>query len=119
LKPAQLFVLAARPSRGKSSLALNIADHVAIVLEKPVLYFSLEMSKRELLARASGSRARVNIKRAEEGVLTEKEVRALTVAQSALASAPIHIIDKGGMSIAQLAGLARVIVQREGGKLIQ
>jgi replicative DNA helicase len=118
LKPKQLMVVAARPSRGKSSLGLNIADHVAAVLGEPVAFFSLEMGREEHIERAVCARARVDSSRLNQGVATEREMKDVIAAQSAIAKAPIHIVDKPGLSIAQLSGLARSITQRHGIKLI-
>lgn len=118
LKPQQLFVIAARPSVGKTSLALNIAERVVLDDHLPVGFFSLEMSSKELLQRLVCGRARVDASRLNEGKPSEQDIRKLTVAQAAIFKAPLRIVDKGGLSMAQLTGLARHMTQQHELKLL-
>lgn len=114
LKGGQMIVLAARPSIGKTSLAMNIADHVAIELKMPVGVFSMEMSKQELVMRMIAARARRNLSRQ----LLEQDAPALVVVANKLSTAPLFIDDAAGLSIMQLRAKARRMVQRYGIKLL-
>lgn len=113
LKPGQMIVLAARPSIGKTSLAMNIADHVAIELKQPVGVFSLEMTKQELTLRLVAARAKRDVSKQ----LLMEDAPALTVASSKLSAAPLYIDDTSGLTIMQLRAKARRMVQRFGIKL--
>ncbi len=77
LHGGELFILAARPSMGKTALALNIAQHVALKLKQTVAIFSLEMSKESLLTRMLCAAARVDSQRFRAGYLTQEERRKL------------------------------------------
>ena len=103
----QYVVIAARPSMGKTSLAMNIAEYVAVDTRKPVGIFSMEMSAEELTFRLTCSRARVDSKNVLDGFLTERDFPKLTAAASKLANAPIFIDERGGLNIRQLASKAR------------
>ena len=118
LRPGQLSVIAARPSVGKTSLAMNIAEHVAIVSKVPTGVFSLEMSSQELLHRMVCSLARVNSANVNEGKLTAGDFARMATATGKIGKAPLHICDKGGLTIGQLASNARRMVQRHGIKLM-
>lgn len=108
LKPQNLVVIAARPSVGKSALAMQLAANVALDDRKPVAIFSLEMSGHELTERILKQRARVNDTRQ----MTEKELRALMTASAAVAAAPMFILDEGGVTIGQIQARARRLHQR-------
>jgi replicative DNA helicase len=107
MRPGQLIVLAARPGCGKTTLALNIAEHVAVTQRLPVGFFSLEMTRRELAFRLLLSRARVTIDQATAEKPLDATQKALVVASGHVAKAPLHIEDQGGLSIAQLRSHAR------------
>lgn len=117
LKGAQVFVLAARPSVGKTSLAMNMAEYVAVDSKIPVGVFSLEMAGSELAFRMACARARVDSRDATLGYLKEDEITRMTTAVGEIASAPLHICDKGGLTILQLSARARRMVQRFNVKL--
>ena len=89
LHDAEMIVIAARPSMGKTALAMNIAEHVAISRSCPVAVFSLEMSSQQLVQRLLCSRARVNLQKVREGFLAERDFPSLTAAASKLAEAEI------------------------------
>ena len=78
LHEAEMIVIAARPSMGKTALAMNIAEHVAINGKLPVAVFSLEMSSQQLVQRLLCSRARVNLQKVREGFLAERDFPSLT-----------------------------------------
>jgi replicative DNA helicase len=114
LKPQQLIIIAARPAVGKTSLALGIAEQMALVDRVPVGFFSLEMSGKELLHRLACSRARVDGTRLHDGKPSEAEIKMMTAVTANLSRAPLHICDAGGLTIAQLTARARRMVQRHG-----
>src|SRR6267154_6574375 len=87
MHPAEMIVIAARPSMGKTALAMNIAEHVAIDVGKPVAVFSLEMSSQQLVQRLLCSRAKVNLQRVRNGFLSERDFPNLTAVASRLATA--------------------------------
>ena len=110
LHQAEMIVIAARPSMGKTALAMNIAEHVALVEAKPVAVFSLEMSSQQLVQRLLCSRAKVNLQRVRNGFLSERDFPSLTAAASRLANAKLFIDDSPALSIAELRAKARRLV---------
>src|SRR5438552_2368262 len=94
-----LFILAARPSMGKTALALNIAQHVALRMKQTVAVFSLEMSKESLLTRMLCASARVDSQRFRTGYLTQEERRKLNDALQELVKAPLFIDDTAGLHL--------------------
>jgi replicative DNA helicase len=112
-----MVVIAARPSMGKTSLAMNIAEHVTIDQQLPVGVFSLEMTAEALVLRMLCSRARVNLRDVREGFLAERDFPRLTGAAGKLASAPLFIDDSPALSILQLRARGRRLVQQHGIKL--
>ncbi len=117
LQPADMVVIAARPSMGKTSLAMNIAEHVSVEANLPVGVFSLEMTSESLVMRMLCSLARVNGRLIRDGFLSEGDFRRLTAAAGKLSRAPIHIDDTPGLSILQLRARARRMWQQHGVKL--
>jgi replicative DNA helicase len=113
----EMIVIAARPSMGKTSLAMNIAEHVAIELRLPVGVFSLEMTSESLVLRMLCSRSRVNLRNVRDGFLAERDFPKLTGAAGKLANAPLFIDDSSGLSILQLRAKARRMFQQYGIKL--
>jgi len=107
LHAGTVFVIAARPSMGKTSLAMNIAENVAIDYQKPVAVFSLEMSAEELVKRMLCSRGRVNLRSLRDGFLPQTEFGKLTNAASELMKAPIFVDDSAGLTIHQVRARAR------------
>jgi replicative DNA helicase len=107
LHESEMIVIAARPSMGKTALAMNIAEHVAINEKLPVAVFSLEMSGQQLVQRLLCSRARVNLQKVRDGFLAERDFPSLTAAASKLAEAQIYIDDSAGLSILELRAKAR------------
>ena len=107
LHPAEMIVIAARPSMGKTAFAMNIAEHVAIQEKLAVAVFSLEMSSQQLVQRLLCSRARVNLKRVRDGFLGERDFSSLTSSASKLAEAKMFIDDSAGLTILELRAKAR------------
>ncbi len=114
LHQQEMFVIAARPSMGKTALAMNMAEHVALELKKPVAVFSLEMSSSQLVQRLLCSRARVNLEQVRNGFLSERDFPALTQAASKLAESKIFIDDTAGLSILELRAKARRLKSQHG-----
>ena len=112
LHGGEMVVIAARPSMGKTSLAMNIAEHVSIDLKLPVGVFSLEMTSESLVLRMLCSRSRVNMRNVRDGFLAERDFPKLTGAAGKLATAPLFIDDSSGLSILQLRAKARRMHQQ-------
>lgn len=105
--PGQLHILAARPGCGKTSLALAITDHVALSMQRPVGFVSLEMSRSELVHRLLCSRARVDGTALRQGTpLDERTMTRIGAANAMLARAPIHISDRA-VTLSAVSGIAR------------
>lgn len=117
LHPGEMIVIAARPSMGKTSLAMNIAEHVAVEQKLPVGVFSLEMTSESLVLRMLCSRSRVNLRNVRDGFLAERDFPKLTGASTILSKAPLYIDDTSGLSILQLRAKARRMAQQYGIKL--
>lgn len=109
----ELIILAARPSMGKTALALNIAEHMASRSE-PVGVFSLEMSASQLVQRVLASRSGVDGDRMRRNALRSSEFRALFAACDELRSAPMFIDDTPGLTLLQLRAKARRMKQQHG-----
>ncbi len=107
LHPAEMMVIAARPSMGKTALAMNIVENVAINQKHAVAVFSLEMSSQQLVQRLLCSRAKVNLGKVRDGFLADRDFHNLTVAASKLAESKIFIDDTAGLSILELRAKAR------------
>lgn len=104
---SDLIIIAARPSMGKTALALSIAQYAGLEKKLPVAVFSLEMSKEQLVLRMLCSEARVDSKRVRTGNLGEKDFPRLVSAASRIAEAPIFLDDTGALSITELRAKAR------------
>jgi replicative DNA helicase len=118
LQNGDMIVIAARPSVGKTSLAMNIADTVAVAARIPVAVFSLEMTARQLVSRLVCSRARVNLRNIREGFLAERDYPRIASAASQISASPLYIDDGRGVSILQLRAKARRLFQQFGIKLV-
>jgi replicative DNA helicase len=113
LHPGELIVLAARPGIGKTSLAMNIATHVAIKESRAVGIFSLEMPADQLLMRLLASTARVDMKKLRGGRLTTHDEEKFQEVAGALFNAPLYIDDTGALSSFDLRAKARRLKQKE------
>ena len=107
LQKSNLIILAGRPGTGKTTLAMNIAQHAAINEKKSVGFFSLEMSVEELTDRLSVNVADIDAWRLKTGKLTEEEFTKLSTAYGILAEAPIYIDDTPALSILEMRTKAR------------
>src|SRR5688572_15660868 len=117
LHGGEMIVIAARPSMGKTSLVMNVVEHVVLEEKLPVGVFSLEMTADSLVLRMLCSRARVNMRNIRDGFLAERDFPKLTGAAGKLANAPLYIDDTAGLSILQLRAKARRMAQQYGIKL--
>jgi len=118
LHPGNMVVIAGRPSMGKTALAMNIAENVAIQQNIPVGVFSLEMSSEELVKRMLCSQAGVNLHAVRDGFLGEKDFHPLTTAASQLMKAPLFIDDSAGLTINQVRARARRMKSQFGIQLL-
>lgn len=107
LQPANLIIIAGRPSMGKTSFAMNIAEHVAIHQKKPVALFSLEMSREELMMRMLCSQARVDMHKVRRGYLEKRYWNTLTASASQIAQAPMYIDDSSSLSVLEMRARSR------------
>ncbi len=107
LQPSDFIIIAARPSMGKTSLALDIAQHAAIDQGIPVGFFSLEMSKEQLTLRMLCARSRVEMHRVRSGYLIDSDWPKLTRAAGLLTEAPFVIDDSPSLSVLELRAKAR------------
>ncbi len=107
MQASNLLILAARPGIGKTTFALNIAANVALKAKKGVGFFSLEMSKEELVDRLLVGQADIDAWRLKTGKLSEDDYRRLTQAMGELSEAPIYIDDTPGVSILEMRTKAR------------
>jgi replicative DNA helicase len=118
MKPGHLILIAARPSKGKTSLAMNIVESVAIKQQAPVAVFSMEMPREELVDRLLSSVARIPLTNFIPDKATNHDFAAITGASVLISASPIRINDTGGLTIGSLKALSRRMVQRHKSQLI-
>ncbi|MFI0348426.1 MAG: replicative DNA helicase [Chthoniobacterales bacterium] len=115
---SEMIVIAARPSMGKTAIAMNIAEHVAVDQNASVGIFSLEMSSQQLVQRMLCSRAKVDLKKVRDGFMGNKDMKNLSRAADSLSKSKIYIDDTAGLSILELRAKARRLKDRHDLKLI-
>jgi replicative DNA helicase len=115
LQKSELIIIAARPSMGKTALAINIAQNAAIQSGKIVAVFSLEMSKESLLRRMLASEATVDSVKIQKGFLLREDRDKLTAALERLVEARIFVDDTPGISLTEMRAKARRLRQSAGG----
>lgn len=118
LKPGQMFVIGARPSHGKTALAINIVEKVGVDLGMSCGVFSLEMTKDELFKRLLCSRAEVTSDELDNGNVTEVEQERLKKAIGEISRSPIHIQDPSGITVHILAARARWMAHKHDIKVL-
>jgi len=118
LQSSELIILAARPSMGKTALALNIAENVALRQRQPVAMFSLEMSKESLLQRLVGSQARVDSHKLRTGQLGKEDWKKITGGLAVLSEAPLWIDDSAASTVMEMSAKARRLKKDKGLSLI-
>jgi len=117
-QPADLVIVAARPSMGKTAFCLNVAQHAAIVDQVPVAFFSLEMSKESLVQRMLTSEARIDAQRLRKGMLRDDDFPRLARAAGILSSAPVWIDDTPGITLLEMRSKARRLKAESGVKMV-
>jgi len=118
LQESDLIVIAGRPSMGKSALALGIAEYAGVVEKMPLAFFSLEMSKEQLVQRMLCSHAKVDAHKVRTGYLAPSDWPRLTAAAGKLSEAPIFIDDSPAISVMELRAKARRLKAHQDIKLI-
>lgn len=117
LQRSDLVILAGRPSMGKTSLALNIAQNVAAYVRQPVAIFSLEMSREQLVQRLLASEARIDSSRLRAGRISEHEWQRLGQAIGFLSQLPLFIDDTPDCTVTEIRSKARRLQAEQGGTL--
>lgn len=112
LQPGALVVIGARPAMGKTAFALGLASHAAVKDDKPVLFFSLEMSHLELTQRLIASDARMDAKRLRDGRLTDADWTKVTKAIGRLGEAKLWMDDNPAMTVTEIRAKARRLRDR-------
>jgi replicative DNA helicase len=114
LQPSELVILAARPSMGKTALALNIAENIAVRNREPVAIFSLEMSKESLLLRLLASHSRVDAHKFRTGHMNRDDWGKITGSLGELGEAPIWIDDSASSTVLEMGAKARRLKRDRG-----
>lgn len=114
LQPGNLILVAARPAMGKSSLAMNMAQHIAQAEQQPVVMFSLEMSSMEIVQRMICAEARVPLNNVRSGRMSEAEWLRVSKAVGRLAEAKLYIDDTPSITMAEIAAKCRRLQSRSG-----
>ena len=118
LQPSDLILVAARPSMGKTAFTLNIATFVAVRQKKPVAFFSLEMSKEQLVQRMLCSEGGVDSQRLRNGDIDDEEWSKLVPAADRLSNSPLYIDDTPGITVMELRSKARRLKAEHGLSLV-
>lgn len=114
LQPSDLVIIAARPSMGKTTLALNMAQFIAVHEKQPVAFFSLEMSREQLAQRLLCAQAEVDAHRLRRGYLSSEDWPKLTKAVGPLSQAPLYIDDTAAISVMEMRAKARRLKMEKG-----
>ncbi|MDR2207990.1 MAG: replicative DNA helicase [Azoarcus sp.] len=114
LQPADMLIIAGRPSMGKTSFALNIAEHVAVEKRLPVAVFSMEMPGNQLATRFISSVGRISMQKIRNGRLSDDDWQRLTMAMGKLYEAPIYIDETPGLNPIDLRARARRLARQCG-----
>ena len=105
--PGQLIIIAARPGMGKTALVLNMAEHMAVDNNIPVVFFSLEMSHQELALRLLCSRAKLNMRELRKGYMARDNWPRITTTASQIGEAPLHLDFSTSPTIMEIRSAAR------------
>jgi replicative DNA helicase len=114
LQPSELIILAARPSMGKTALALNIAENVAVRGNRPVAIFSLEMSKESLLLRLLSADAQIDSHKFRTGHLSREDGGKIPISLRRLSEAPLWIDDMGAATVTEMGAKLRRLKRDKG-----
>ncbi|HCN77198.1 MAG TPA: replicative DNA helicase [Verrucomicrobiales bacterium] len=118
LQGSEMFVIAARPSMGKTSLAMNIVEHIAVDCGRPCAVFSLEMSATMLVRRLLVSRAQLSMQDLARGLLSRAQQEALAKATRELQKASIYIDETPGLDVLEMRAKARRLKKMHGIEMI-
>jgi replicative DNA helicase len=118
LQNSELLILAARPSQGKTALALNLAENIAMRAGLPVAMFSLEMSKESLLQRLVASVAQIDGHKFRTGHLNREDWRRMTESLGTISASPLWIDDAGSISVLEIGAKARRLKRDKGLSLL-
>ncbi len=118
LQPSDLIIVAGRPSMGKSAFTTALCEHAAVNLKKPVAFFSLEMSKEQLVQRMLCSYARVDAQKVRTGYLSHQDWPKLTQAAGKLSESPLYIDDSPGQTVLEIRAKARRMKMRYGIQMV-
>ena len=118
LRKQTVTVIAARPGRGKTSLALNILDHFAVALKEPSALFSMEMAQDEIGQRLVCARAEVSKSRIIDNTMTNYQAENVFAAEKALANAPLWIFDRKSQTMSSIAAKCRRLKNQRGLSLV-
>lgn len=116
--PGDLVIVAARPGMGKTSFALSIVHHLAVENNEPVAFFSLEMSRHQIVMRLLGEESKIPLKKIRSGFLNNEELTKLTEVSIKMIKAPLFIDDTASLSILDLKAKARRLKKDHNIKLI-
>ncbi|MCL2876795.1 MAG: replicative DNA helicase [Betaproteobacteria bacterium] len=114
LQPADMLIIAGRPSMGKTSFALNIAEYVAVEKRLPVAIFSMEMPGNQLATRFISSVGRIDMQKIRNGRLSDDDWQRLTMAMGKLYEAPIYVDETPGLNPIDLRARARRLARQHG-----
>jgi replicative DNA helicase len=118
MQPGDMVIIAARPSMGKTAIALNIAEHIGATGKNPVAVFSLEMSRQQLAQRLLCARSGVDSHKLRRNMLSRDDFSRLSLAVGELTEAPLFIDDPAGLSIMQLRAMARRMASKHDIKVV-
>ena len=113
-QPSDLIILAARPSMGKTSLVLNMAQHIGTKTDRVVGFFSLEMSREQLLMRMLTTQAKIDAHKLRGGFLSERDYEQISSALGTLAEAKVYIDDTAGLGVLEARAKARRLKAEHG-----
>jgi len=114
LQNSDLVVVAARPSMGKTTLALNMTQQIAVNEKKPTAFFSMEMSKEQLAQRLLCAEAQIDAQNMRRGFLSQEEWQKLTRAVGPLSESPLYIDDTASLSVMEVRAKARRLKAEKG-----
>ncbi len=117
MQPADLVIVAGRPSMGKTTFAMNIVENALLATGQPILVFSMEMPAESLVMRMLSSLGRIDQTRMRNGKLQEEDWPRLTSAVSLLKDKPLYIDDTAGLTPTEMRSRARRIARENDGKL--
>ena len=106
-QPGELIIVAARPSMGKTALGLSVAEHVSVTEGRPLVFYSMEMSRQQIVFRLLCARGRINSHQLRKHMIRQSDVDSVHAVAADLQNAPLFIDDTPGMSLMELRAKAR------------